>query len=84
MPTNDTQCLELFRWGISIGVPAASGLCGVIIGAWLSGRREIRQKQHAFIERQLLNFYSPLLGIRSDIQMRSELRVKIHQAADTE
>jgi len=84
MPANDPNYIEMVRWGISIGVPAVSGLSGVIVGAWLSGRREIRQRQHAFIERQLRDFYSPLLGIRSEIKMRSELRVRIRQAADTE
>ena len=84
MPANDTNCIELIRWGISIGIPAASGLGGVMLGAWLSGMRETRQRRLVFIEKQLCDFYSPLLSIRSEIRMRSELRVKINQTADTE
>lgn len=84
MPANDANYIELVRWGISIGVPAASGLGGVMLGAWLSGRRETKQRRLAFVERQLRDFYSPLLGIRSEIRMRSELRVRVHNAADTE
>lgn len=84
MPTNDVNCIELVRWGISIGVPAVSGLGGVMLGAWLSGRRETRQRQLGFVERQLRDFYSPLLGIRSEIRMRSELRVRVHSVADAE
>jgi len=84
MPGNEANFLELARWGISIGVPAASGLGGVMLGAWLSGRRETRQRQLVFVERQLRKFYSPLLGIRSEIRMRSELRVRVQNAADTE
>ena len=55
-----------------------------MLGAWLSGRREIRQRRLSFIEKQISEFYSPLLGIRSEIRMRSELRVKIHSTADIE
>ena len=84
MPINDVQSIELARWGISIGVPALAGLVGVIIGACLSGRRERVQRRHAFIERQLREFYSPLLGIRSEIRMRSELRERIRRVADSE
>ncbi len=84
MPANDTNSLDLVRWGISIGIPALSGLGGVMLGAWLSGRREIRQRRLSFIEKQISDFYSPLLGIRSEIRMRSELRVKIHSTANNE
>jgi len=78
----DQQSIELARWAISIGVPALSGLAGVVIGAWLTGRRERRQRRLAFVERQLKDFYSPLLGLRKEIRTRSELRVRIHNAAD--
>jgi len=75
------RCLELIRWGISIAVPAVAGLVGVAIGAWLTGRRERRQRRLAFLERQLKDFYSPMLGLRNEIRMRSELRVRIHDTA---
>jgi hypothetical protein len=79
---SDQQTIEIVRWAISIGVPAVSGLAGVVIGAWLTGRREWRQRGLAFIEKQLQGFYSPMLGLRTEIRMRSELRVRIHDAAD--
>jgi hypothetical protein len=78
----DQQSVEIVRWAISIGVPALSGLAGVVVGAWLTGRGERRQRRLAFVERQLKDFYSPILGLRSEIRMRSELRVRIHEAAD--
>lgn len=84
MSANDTNGLELVRWGISIGIPAIAGLGGVMLGAWLSGRRETRQRKLSFIEKQLHDFYSPLLGIRNEIHMRSQLRVRIHNTADAE
>jgi len=84
MATNDPSCIDLVRWGISIGVPAVAGLGGVMLGAWLTGRREKKQRALAFIEKQLCEFYSPLLGIRSEIRMRSELRLKVQNTADSE
>lgn len=73
--------LEIIRWVGSIVVPAISGLIGVIIGAWLTGRRDKKQHRLLFIEQQLKEFYSPMLGLRKEIIMRSELRLKIHDAA---
>jgi hypothetical protein len=55
---------------------------GVVVGAWLSGRRERRQRRLAFVEKQLKDFYSPMLGLRNEIRMRSELRVRISETAD--
>ena len=81
--TTDQQSVELVRWGISIGIPALSGLVGVVIGAWLTGRRERSQRRLAFVEEQLKDFYSPILGLRREIRMRSELRVRIHDTAGT-
>jgi hypothetical protein len=80
---NDGQIIELFRWGISVSVPVLSGLAGVLIGALLTKRRERLQRKHDFVSRQLKDFYSPLLGIRSEIKMLGELRLKIHDVADT-
>ncbi|MDF0673750.1 MAG: hypothetical protein P0120_05325 [Nitrospira sp.] len=74
--------IDLIRWAVSIAVPAIAGLLGVGIGAWLTGRREKRQCRLAFIEKQLKDFYSPMLGLRNEIFMRSNLRVRIHDTAD--
>jgi len=63
-------------------VPAVSGLAGVLIGAWLSSRRDRSQKRLAFVERQLTDFYSPMLGIREEIAALSLLRMRIHEEAD--
>jgi hypothetical protein len=71
------------KWLFSIAVPAISGFVGVIVGAWLSGRREKGQRRYAFRERQLQDFYSPLLAIRKEIDARKKLRAKIHELADS-
>ncbi len=72
---------DLTRWIVSISVPAFSGLTGVLIGAWLTGRQQKEQRQLDFVEKQLRLFYSPLLGIRNEIRMLSELRQKISESA---
>lgn len=62
-------------------VPAASGLAGVLIGAWLSGRRDRSQRRLAFVEKQLSGFYSPMLGIREEIAAVGLLRTRVQEAA---
>jgi len=79
----DQQCIDLIRWGLTIVVPAIFGLVGVVIGAWLTGRREHRLRRLTFIEKQINDFYSPMLGLRNEIHMRSQLRVRIYEAADS-
>ncbi len=76
--------IELFKWTLSLVVPAVSVLSGIVIGAWLTTRRERKQRRLNFVEKQLQDFYSPMLGIRNEIRMRSELRVRIQDASNVE
>jgi hypothetical protein len=78
----NAQSFDLTRWLVSVSVPAFAGLAGVLIGAWLTGRQQNEQRKLDFVEKQLRLFYSPLLGIRNEIRMLSELRVKISHSAD--
>lgn len=82
MATPIPEAFNLTRWMISIVVPTLSGLFGVIIGSWLSSRQHQKKQRLEFIEQQLSCFYSPLLGIRDEIRMLSELRQKISKSAD--
>lgn len=79
-----TNEIGLLRWIISIVLPAISGLTGVIVGAFLTARRENINRKHSFIEKQLSEFYSPLLAIRRNLKATGELRVQISSAADSE
>jgi superfamily I DNA/RNA helicase len=72
---------DILRWAFSVAIPAIAGFLGVLVGAWLTARRERAQRRLAFIERQLREFYSPLLGIRTEIRAKSELRVRVQSAA---
>jgi len=76
--------IEVLKWGISIMVPAISGLCGVAIGAFLTSRREKLKRKHSFLSKQLTDFYSPLLVIRKELKASGELRLRISSAADIE
>ena len=80
LPT-DQAVVELVRWGASLAVPALAGLAGVMIGAWLTSRREKRQRQLAFLEKQLSLFYSPMLGLRNEIQAYGTLRAMVQNEA---
>jgi hypothetical protein len=78
----DQNSLGLLQWGISIAVPAASGLSGVLVGALLSQWREKNNRRHDFIAKQLAEFYSPLLSIRKELKATRETEIKISRAAD--
>jgi hypothetical protein len=58
-------------------ISAASGLGGVFLGAWLTGRNDQRKRKVDFAEKQLRELYSPLLSIRKQIKTLSELRVRV-------
>jgi uncharacterized protein Usg len=67
-------------------ISAASGLIGglggVFLGGWLGDRREREKRRTDFITRQLSELYGPLVSLRAGIRTRSELRVKIQDAAE--
>src|SRR5712691_2577841 len=66
-------------------LPAITALLGAVIGAgagsWFASHRERTQRKHAFIEKQLSEFYSPMLGLRAEVKALSELRVKLQNEA---
>src|SRR5713101_1699034 len=75
------EVIDLVHWAVAIAVPALAGLFGVWIGSLLSARREQKEQRLAFLGKQLEEFYSALLGMRTDIRTRSEIRVKVQNAA---
>jgi hypothetical protein len=80
----DGSQVELLKWGISIVVPAISGLLGVAVGAFVTTRRETLNRKYKFIEKQITDFYSPLLAIRMNLKATGELRLRISNTADSE
>jgi len=79
----DQNSLSILQWGISIAVPAVSGLCGVAVGAFLTAWREKTNRRHEFLVKQLTDFYSPLLTIRKELKATGDTRLKISRASDS-
>jgi hypothetical protein len=73
---------SILRWAIALALPALAGFAGVIAGAALTSRRERHARRLSFRSQQLQLLYGPLLGLRSEIQAISELRLRISNAAD--
>ena len=71
-------------WLATALLPAISVTVGILLGAWLSSRRDTAQRRYLFRERQLRDLYSPLLALRSEIRIKSELREKVRAAAHAE
>lgn len=64
------------------GITGATGLLGVVIGGLVTAHNQKKERRHARRREQLEKFYSPLIGMRDEIQSKSELRVKLHAAAN--
>jgi hypothetical protein len=48
-------------------IAGLTGLLGVALGGWIPARNQRKQRLHEHIEKQLHDFYSPLLLFRSRI-----------------
>jgi len=59
-------------------------IVSALVGAWVTHRLSRYQQRHAFIEQQLREFYSPLLGLREEIRLKGVLRVRVHATSDEE
>jgi len=59
-----------------------SGLVGAGVVYYFGIRQLVVQRRLAFLERQLVEFYAPLAGIRQQIRAKSELRLKVSEAAE--
>lgn len=71
-------------WVPLLGALGVGGLCGTLISQFMTGRREKAARTNAFKKQRLEEFYGPLLAMHKEIRARSELRLKLQQAIDTE
>lgn len=70
--------LELVKFIIPIISTFLAGFFGLLYGL-----KQVKvQKRLSFIEKQLNEFYSPLLGCRTEILCKSKVRLKIELAAN--
>jgi len=70
--------METFDWikgVVADNFSALIGLLGVYVGVWLTRRQMEVHRKLEFCEKQLREFYSPLVGIRKEIRILSEFRL---------
>lgn len=60
------------------------GWFGSVLTNWMTSRREAAARAVQFRKQQLEQFYGPLLAMHKEIRARSELRVKLQEAIDTQ
>jgi hypothetical protein len=83
MPTTEstdiiTKFIDLLKWALAPTCTLLAGYIGVIYGL-----KQVRiQKILDFKERQLKEFYSPLLGYHKEIRAKSELTIRVAKAAN--
>ncbi len=68
---------------ILAAITATAGIGGVAIGGWIAVRGQRKERRHQRVRQQLDEFYGPMLGMRKQIEARSELRAEI-QSLDNE
>jgi hypothetical protein len=69
-------------WGVlNAAIAAGAGLVGVSIGAWMTGRNQKAERRNARTKEKLQDFYSPMLGMRSEIKAKSESRFQVTNVA---
>lgn len=54
-----------------------SGLIGAAVVYYFGLKQRAKERHFGFLEKQLIEFYAPLAGLRKQIRAKSELRVKI-------
>jgi hypothetical protein len=67
-----------------VGALGVGGLIGSVINNWMTNRRETAARAVQFRKQQLDEFYGPLLAMHKEIRARSELRVKLQEAIDSQ
>lgn len=80
MPISD-PLINLAELFIKFGLPPVATLIAGYLGLWYGLRQVERAKKLDFIEKQLKEFYSPMLGIRKEIETKSNLRVRVSKAS---
>jgi hypothetical protein len=83
LPDKETV-FTLVKWLVSVLAPAASGLLGVWLGSVWTSKRERARRAHEFVARQLSEFYSPLLALRSEMAALNDLEWRIAASENKE
>jgi hypothetical protein len=67
-----------------IAALGVGGWIGSVINNWMASHREMAARAVQFRKQQLEQFYGPLLAMHKEIRARSELRVKLQKAINTQ
>lgn len=68
---------------IQSGISAGAGLAGVLVGGWLAGKHQKQDRQNARRSQQCMEFYAPLRAMWAEIRAKTQLRLKVHAAAQS-
>ncbi len=63
-------------------IAAASGLLGVAVGGYFAAHDQKRERRYRRLSDRLAEFYGPMLALRTEILVKSGIRLKIAGAAD--
>jgi hypothetical protein len=63
-------------------VGASAALLGALVGAFVTFRSQRIARAHDFRRQQLHQFYGPLAAMRTQVQILSELRVRVARESD--
>jgi len=64
-------------------IAAGSGILGVCVGGYFTARQQRQERRNTRIREQLQGFYSPMLGMRHEIEAKSEVRGRLSGLAQT-
>jgi hypothetical protein len=63
-------------------ISAGAGLLGVVVGGVLTAYSQWRDRLNERYRDQLQNFYSPILGLREEIKVKSRFRVRLQEITE--
>jgi hypothetical protein len=63
-------------------IAAVFGLLGVFVGAWRTGVNQKRERQDVLVKEKLNELYGPLVAMREEIRVKSEVRTKVSSATN--
>ncbi|HEY0104463.1 MAG TPA: hypothetical protein VGB91_00150 [Rhizomicrobium sp.] len=66
---------------LTILISAFAGLLGVGLGGWIANRNDKARRRAEFLNRQLSEFYGPLLSLRAETNAKGELRDRLSSIA---
>jgi hypothetical protein len=64
-------------------IAAGSGILGVCVGGYFTAHQQRHERRNTRVREQLQGFYSPMLGMREEIEAKNEVTGKLTSIAKT-